>query len=338
MPKKREIPPREDLENLYVTQRLSMPALGAHYQGSTYLAKTWLRHYGIPSHPTGTNLTLKEGNRVEIGDTLHDVLVGELLGDGCITWGDHTVKEKSYSGVFAYCTSKKGYLEWLFQLLGDLGLKQGGNTLTKITQPSVRDSGFYTLKESTSYRAKTLTYRELRAYREKWYLNETKRPPADIVITPTVLRHWFIGDGTLAKITSNRTRGNGEFQYSQVVLCTNGFTWEDCEVLALKLQALGLPFEVKGHHQNWKGVKTINPQLRLPKPATNTPLFFDFIGPCPEGIEEDYGYKWDWVTKKVPKKVPKPKTEWHTTSTSSPWGNWQANPLSSPSNNPPGIS
>lgn len=308
MPRKREIPPREELENLYVTQRKSLRVVGEYYQGSMLLVRTWLKHYGIPANPTGTNLEIKPGNRVEISSELHDVLVGELLGDGCISWGDATAKDKSLSGVFGYCTSKKGYLTWLFQLLGDLGLKQSGTFNSTTYSPSERSSGFYTLKETTSHKAKTLAYRELRDYREKWYPNENKKPPEDLLITPTVLRHWFIGDGTLAKITSSRKRGNGELQYSQVVLCTNGFTWKDCELLALKLQALGLPFEVKGHHQNWKGVKTINPQLRLPKPATNTSLFFDFIGPCPEEIKEDYGYKWDWTTKRVPKKLPKNNT------------------------------
>jgi hypothetical protein len=303
MPKLREVPLKEELVDLYQTQGLSLRGVAAYYQGSVPLVKKWLNHYGILANPSGVNLTYAPANYVTITPELDEILTGELLGDGSITWGDSLRKEASRSGVFSYCTAKEGYLQWLFSRLGELGLARAGNITSRVTPPTTHANGLYNLRDTYSFRAKTRFYRELLDYRQRWYVNGVKHPPTDLLITATVLLHWFIGDGTLLKITSSRSRGKGEYQYSRVVLCTNGFTWNECEALAAKLNTLGLPFRVQKHRQTFKGVASYNPQLHLPRPAENTAKFFAFIGECPQAIVRDYGYKWDWAVKRVEKKT-----------------------------------
>ncbi|RZK67870.1 MAG: hypothetical protein EOO92_23850, partial [Pedobacter sp.] len=151
--------------------------------------------YGIPFNKAGVNLTAPPANNVIITSELDEILTGEMLGDGCITWGDGKRKELSRSAQFTYCTAKVGYLKWLYRLLATHGLEMSGSFNERVTPPTRHSNGLYTLRDTVSHKARTRSYIELRDYRVKWYDNDgVKHPPIDLVITPTVLRHWFIGD------------------------------------------------------------------------------------------------------------------------------------------------
>ena len=78
---------------------------------------------------------------------------------------------------------------------------------------------------------------------EKWYSAETgeKIIPKDLKLTPNIVLHWFIGDGT---------RND-----HQIFLHTEGFSKDDVEILKEKLeQALGVHFYLTEH--KYKGFKT----------------------------------------------------------------------------------
>lgn len=47
MPKKREIPPKGELEEMYIHQNFSLPMMSKHFNASVSLLRKWMSHYGI---------------------------------------------------------------------------------------------------------------------------------------------------------------------------------------------------------------------------------------------------------------------------------------------------
>jgi hypothetical protein len=58
------------------------------------------------------------------------------------------------------------------------------------------------------------------AYRQRWYPGDVKRVPADLVLTPGVIVHWYCQDGG-----HNAPKRNAS-------ISTCGFTWDEAERLA----------------------------------------------------------------------------------------------------------
>jgi hypothetical protein len=81
---------------------------------------------------------------------------------------------------------------------------------------------------TVSYKARTLSYLQFGVYRKKWYPNDLKTIPRDLKITPTILLHWYLGDGSLSKcVAYHRKRGATLYIYKSVKLHTNGFSYAD---------------------------------------------------------------------------------------------------------------
>ena len=70
-----------------------------------------------------------------------------------------------------------------------------------------------------------------RQQHKKWYPNDKKIVPRDIVLTDRVLAVWYMDDGCLNKVKKGRS-------YS--VFCTQGFTKQDVYHLHKKLEKLGI--------------------------------------------------------------------------------------------------
>lgn len=242
---------------------------------------------GVELRKPGQTNAMK--NQFDLTDNIKEVIDGELLGDG-------SMYPSGDSGGFVYCTSKRVYIEWLyfgiFKGAGIITMKDGITTV--ITKPR---AGFTQKKDSVSYRARTLSYLQFGTFRRRWYRHDgIKIVPDDLIITPTVLLHWYLGDGSLHKrIGHHKTRGKYSYIYKYLYLHTNGFTKEESQKLADRLNVLGFVFKVVRHNSN--GV--INYQLALSKPSTYNQKFFDYMGDCPEPLKEVYGYKWNWHTTRI---------------------------------------
>lgn len=217
-----------------------------------------MRRLGIPRRSRSQAIHLAAGNTVDLSAQALAFLNGELLGDGCLT-----LCPGGISARFEYSSKHLGYIQWLAKQLDDLGLKQCGR-IRKSTS-GVGSRIFY-------YR--TRGYPELKALRQYWYPNGHKRIPANLTLSPLVVRQWYIGDGYLIPGAKKTSKPCG------IGFSTNGFLPGDVEFLADLLRKTGF----QAHRQ----------------PANNTiaiyshslPDFFDYIGPCPEAIIEYYGYKW----------------------------------------------
>jgi hypothetical protein len=120
-----------------------------------------------------------------------ETVCGLLMSDGCI---DHSGKN---SRLVCKMISSN-YLEHLDDVFGCLGL---GVSLEKTAAESAkqnRDSGFSPdAKEenySDVYQWTTRTHPKFNEFRE-WYSSGKKVWPENIELTPTVLKHWYVGDG-----------------------------------------------------------------------------------------------------------------------------------------------
>lgn len=274
--------------NMY-NENHTLKEIGMIMGKSRYLIKKHLIKNNIRIRTSGETTSLK--NQFMITPYINDVIIGELLGDGSI------YKSGNTSGGFSYSTSKKKYLEWLYY---GVFMKEGIQTMKEgIIEKIIIPSEKSIIKTPyISYKARTLSYLQFGQYRKIWYPRDTKIVPNNIIITPTVLLHWYLGDGSLQTYKGDNKRGKYIYMYKRVILHTNGFSYKECKMLSKKLNNIGLHFEVKKHHNK---NKTINWQLVLIEPSKNNKMFFDFMDECPDPIKEVYGYKWDWETKKYPK-------------------------------------
>ena len=86
------------------------------------------------------------------------------------------------------------------------------------------------VKDSVCIVLRTPTYSVIEAHYARWYPGGgKKRVPAGLRLTPTVLTHWFCGDGS----------GGGSS--SGLRICTNGFEHHEVDRLAVKLSRYGFP-------------------------------------------------------------------------------------------------
>ena len=110
------------------------------------------------------------------------------------------------------------------------------------------------------------------SFYNRWHPNNVKKTiPSDLVLTPIVVKHWFYGAGGCFKVSN---------KYCTLDFATNGFTFEDVELLQLKFAEVGFKLEIQENLGK--------PILRTGKASTVNALF-DYMGPCDvEGFE----YKW----------------------------------------------
>jgi len=187
-------------------------------------------------------------------------LSGELLGDGSLR------KISCHSALFHYGSQYKEYAEYVRDTLKSFGIEQAG----KINKH--KHKKFKTI----NYQYASLAYPELLTIHKKWYPKGKKIVPRDIVLTPLVLRQWYIGDGSLVKPKKGKP---------SIILCTCGFTVYDVNWLMKQLRHLGY----------WAiRQKSIN-TIRISSCHSNKTVndFLNYIGECPV---ECYKYKWDIVT------------------------------------------
>jgi hypothetical protein len=144
--------------------------------------------YWIPKH------------RPDFTQKQKEVITGVMMGDACINRGNKNPNIKCVM-------SSPNYLEYLDYIFGCLG---AGVSLIKTAAEGAkesRDKGF-------NQNAKAKNYSDVYRWRSKshpnlqkwadWYSTGKKVWPKDIKLTPTVLKHWYCGDGCWSnKNTSN---------------------------------------------------------------------------------------------------------------------------------------
>lgn len=127
-----------------------------------------------------------------------EILIGNLMGDGTINRG-------STNPAFQVKMIKKEYLEYLHNVFG---IMSRGVTKARTAEECALENkqrSFTTAvheeKYSDQYIWSTRTHPLFNGF-SYWYRSGEKIFPDDIFLSPTVLRHWFVCDGSYQKVNS----------------------------------------------------------------------------------------------------------------------------------------
>lgn len=198
-----------------------------------------------------------------------DIITGLMLGDGCInnTNANPSIRVEMIS---------PNYLEHLDQKFGVFG---NGVRLHRTAEESAkqsRETGFRPDANednySDVYKWESTTHPELQQFSE-WYSTGEKVWPEYIELTPTVLKHWYVGDGTYENTNSNnRIR----------IACSNEINRTENIENTFEKAGLPIPYWNIGNRKN--GTKTCTAVFKVDQ----SEKLWEYMGdPLP-----DFEYKW----------------------------------------------
>jgi hypothetical protein len=196
---------------------------------------------------------------------LLEIIDGTLLGDASVR------SDKGKYFTFQIVAKDKNILEWYGSLLKRYDIKYW---ISK-NKSDLFLLGIY---------INSCIIPEFKTLRKKWYLERQgkyaqKIIPRDLKLTPIVLLHWHLGDGSLPR------RRNDSNRIPSIVLATNTFIKEDVDFLVEKLKELGLNFYPVKYKSGFTGKEC--GYCLYSRTEDGTPFrFFKIIGlECPKEIE-----------------------------------------------------
>jgi len=130
-------------------------------------------------------------HRPSFTDHQREIITGLMMGDGCINKG-------SNNPILQVNMTSPNYLEHLDEQFGCLATGVKFRTTAAENAKVARDGGLRPNAKAENYsdqyifRSRSLP--ELEEFAD-WYKTGKKMWPEDIELTPTVLKHWYCGDG-----------------------------------------------------------------------------------------------------------------------------------------------
>jgi len=207
-----KLPSIDALKKLYYEERFSTNKIASIYGSSCNAVLLKLKRSGNKPR------TLSEGqeivaNHLEMTLALQSLFDGLLLGDGCMF--PHNGKSACYS----HADKHREYIDWLRCELAQHGIE-------------------CKLQEHQGYtRLQSLCYRELFSVRKRWYPQGKREVPSDIKLLPSVLRNWYIGDGSFRKGKFNGVRHTKK---SESLMICKSQDREGILLLSSKMKSLGI--------------------------------------------------------------------------------------------------
>lgn len=124
---------------------------------------------------------IRKANHVILNKKIINLLDGLLLGDGSLS-----TQRQNISAYYEHGDKNISYLVWLSDVFNKHGIKQSGI--------------IYLMKKvkNGAYKYKSLSYFEFGEIRKRWYPHGKKKIPSDLIITPTILKFWYVGDGNFS--------------------------------------------------------------------------------------------------------------------------------------------
>lgn len=135
-------------------------------------------------------------------------IYGWLLGDGFIP----KTKGRHFCFGFEQSSSKRDYVEQVFSLLDPY-------TKPKEIKTVLNDKTKWKKSIYETCRFMTVAHPVFTEIRKKWYIEDVKTIPTDLVLDWTMVAFWFADDG--------HSRKNGK----ELVFCSESFTKEENEFL-----------------------------------------------------------------------------------------------------------
>jgi hypothetical protein len=129
----------------------------------------------------------------EFTDYQREIITGLLMSDGCIGMNNSSKNPQLQVEMIS-----KNYLQYVADEFGILGNDVKIIMKAAESAESTRKSGFSpnAKKENYSdlYRWRSISHPKLHEFKH-WYSSGEKVWPEHIKLTPTVLKHWYCGDG-----------------------------------------------------------------------------------------------------------------------------------------------
>lgn len=246
----------------YITLKKSAKQIAKEvgYKSSNSIRQSLIRNnIPIRSYSSAQRINHIDNIKIDI-----EVLDGTLLGDGYLSG-----RKKSNSDICPSFNKKNKFLDHVEYirdiLLPNVEIKTGYRFLKK------------TGKEYVSHMVYSNRTEKLIPFYDRWYPewnNFKKVVPEDITITPTVLLHWFLDDGS--------TTYCGNKKNPMIIFCSESFTEEENQLLCDKINQsfdLGAKLAPCNSGTKWR--------VRIPQNRCND--FFNIIGKCPV---PSLKYKW----------------------------------------------
>lgn len=186
------------LHELYWNQMKSQNEIGRELGVKRQRIQKWMKKFGIPSRTISESHN-RNKQQISITKEVEDYLDGLLLGDGALLRKPHLVTPLFQQSFANWAMGWALEIESWFK---NLGIK----------------CRVYPKKDTNGITLTTECHPIFRYFSRRWYNQGKKAVPRDIDFSPTVLRNWYLGDGSLGRDT--------------ITLCTHGFTKEEVEWLA----------------------------------------------------------------------------------------------------------
>ena len=207
-------------------------------------------------------------NREDYFVVNREVIEGCLLGDGyLVKWNKNS--EKSYP-YFAKRNKYYDHIRYDAQML-----------FTKSWEQRVKENNEISLgKKQVVFSLRSLSNNMLAPFYKRWYpkWNDYKKViPEDVEVTPTLLLHWFLDDGS-----SYQRRKKSKIRQVLITFCTECFSKDNQMMIIEKIK--------KRYSLNF-ALKKVNygTRYQMVLPQSQASLFYDTIGNCPVPSME---YKW----------------------------------------------
>lgn len=204
----------DKLYDLYVNQQLSTnkiaDIIGCNY-GIVYKALT---SHGIEIRSRAESAQKRECNDIPLTGELIEFLEGSLLGDGYLN-------PRTHQSFYELGTIHSEYAEFVSNLFREY------NYQAKI----YRNDRMNEEKRNPRFQLRSNSSLQLEYLRKRWYQNNKKIIPKDVVLTQKTCLYWYLEDGTL-NMNYKRKRFKG------TRLNTQGFTVEENERLVNQLKSL----------------------------------------------------------------------------------------------------
>jgi len=200
-----------------------------------------------------------------------EILTGVLMGDGSI--GEKFDNKRNPR--FRIGNTNLEYLNYLYDKLQPLCTREPVKRRTP-EQLAESLSGFSNTSDPADYKAQyslqTFSHPKLSRF-EDWYSTGEKVFPESIELTPTVLKHWFVCDGSY--------NNNGHRNYIAIHLSNER---ENKEKIERYFSDIGIP--VSRWRDDKQGDGTYKTSIIFN--VDETKQLFSYMGDCIPGFE----YKW----------------------------------------------
>ena len=218
------------LRRLYVEQKMSTVDIERHSddmfgqyvsRGTIYKA---LIHHNIPvrskSESVSRAMSTLNIEQTYINDEIIEWIDGLMLGDGCIRFKKNT----NYMGArISLGSSSKQWTEYSMLNLADYN-PSSSQPYQKIDKKH----------PNQIWESSTKSHPDIIKQANRWYCgkNETKTVPQDVMITPTSVMLWYLGDGSFTY--------NANGNIPQLRLATCSFSARELNLLIEKMKKKGI--------------------------------------------------------------------------------------------------